>query len=197
MALATGADVALPPASVTKAVTTVFALEKLGPTHRFATRVMRRGPLQAGRLDGDLILAGGGDPTFDTDKMGDLVADLAKAGLREVTGRFIAYAGALPERVAISHDQPDFVGYNPAISGLMLNFNRVNFVWKAANGGYQLAMNAEGARFVPPVNMATMRVVDRERPLFEYQAGDGRDHWSVAAAALVVAKRAWDARRMR
>lgn len=179
-----GADVALPPASVTKAVTTVFALEKLGPTHRFATRVMRRGPLQSGRLDGDLILAGGGDPTFDTDKMGDLVADLAKAGLREVTGRFIAYAGALPERVAISNDQPDFVGYNPSISGLMLNFNRVNFVWKAANGGYQLAMNAEGARFVPPVSMATMRVVDRERPLFEYQAGDGRDHWSVAAAAL-------------
>ncbi len=176
--------VAMPPASVTKAVTTAFALEKLGGDHRFVTRVMRVGSVVSGRLDGDLILAGGGDPTFDTDKMGDLVAALAASGLREVTGRFIAYAGALPERAEIANDQPDFVGYNPAISGLMLNFNRVNFVWKAVNDGYQLAMNAEGARFVPAVSMAKMQVVERDVPLFVYQAGDAQDHWTVARAAL-------------
>lgn len=174
----------MPPASVTKAVTTAFALEKLGVEHRFVTRVMRTGSVVNGRLDGDLILAGGGDPTFDTDKMGDLVAALAASGLREVTGKFIAYAGALPERAEIASDQPDFVGYNPAISGLMLNFNRVNFVWKAVNDGYSLAMNAEGARFVPPVSMARVQVVDRDVPVFAYEAGAARDNWSVARRAL-------------
>jgi serine-type D-Ala-D-Ala carboxypeptidase/endopeptidase (penicillin-binding protein 4) len=181
---ATSETVALPPASVTKAVTTLFALESLGPAFRFATRVMRVGALSQGRLEGDLILAGGGDPTFDTDKMGDLVAALAATGLRKVTGRFVAYAGALPEREAIAWDQPDFVGYNPAISGLTLNFGRVNFVWKAANDGWQTQMNAEGERFVPKVTMATMRIEPRETPKFTYQAGDGQDHWTVAASAL-------------
>ncbi len=181
---AAGEAVEMPPASVTKTVTTAFALEKLGVEHRFVTRVMRVGSVVNGRLDGDLILAGGGDPTFDTDKMGDLVAALAASGLREVTGKFIAYAGALPERAEIATDQPDFVGYNPAISGLMLNFNRVNFVWKSVNDGYSLAMNAEGARFVPPVSMAQVQVVDRDVPVFAYKAGVAQDNWSVARRAL-------------
>ena len=181
---AAGETQEMPPASVTKAVTTAFALEKLGVDHRFVTRVMRTGAVTNGRLDGDLILAGGGDPTFDTDKMGDLVAALAASGLREVTGKFLAYAGALPERAEIANDQPDFVGYNPAISGLMLNFNRVNFVWKAVNDGYALSMNAEGARFVPPVSMARVQVVDRDVPVFAYLPGDAQDRWTVARGAL-------------
>ena len=181
---ASGETVAMPAASVTKAVTTAFALEKLGVEHRFVTRILRTGPVVSGRLDGDLILAGGGDPTFDTDKMGDLVAALAASGLREVTGKFVAYAGALPERDEIATDQPDFVGYNPAISGLMLNFNRVNFVWKAVNDGYSLAMNAEGARFAPVVTMASVQVVDRDVPVFAYEAGAAQDRWSVARGAL-------------
>lgn len=179
-----GADTAMAPASVTKAVTTLFALEKLGLDYRFVTRVMARGTVANGRLDGDLILAGGGDPGLDTDRLGDLVAALAATGLREVTGRLIVYSGALPERLEIAPDQPDYVGYNPAISGINLNYNRVNFVWKAANGGYQLAMNAEGARFVPPVTGITMTTADRDLPLFDHRSEGTRDHWSVSRGAL-------------
>ena len=178
-------DQPLPPASVCKAITALYALEKLGPDHRFATRVLRSGPITDGRLDGDLILAGGGDPTFDTDKMGDLVAALAARGLRQVTGRFLAYAGALPEQDRIAADQPDYVGYNPAVSGLMLNFNRVNFEWKRANGGWSLAMDARGERFVPPVHMAKVRVAARDLPIFAYEPGPpAEDHWTVAETAL-------------
>lgn len=187
---ASGADVAMAPASVTKAVTALFALEKLGASHKFVTRVMRVGKITGGRLDGDLILVGGGDPGFDTDKMGDLVAALAATGLREVSGKFIAYAGALPERFQIAPDQPEFVGYNPAISGLMLNYNRVNFTWKAQNGGYALAMNAEGERFVPPVSMATVKLADRDVPLFAYEGGAG-DTWTVSRGALGEAGSRW------
>ena len=183
------ADVALPPASVCKAVTSLFALETLGVGHRFSTRVMRVGALTDGTIEGDLVLAGGGDPTFDTDKLGDLVAALAASGVRQVTGRFIAYAGALPERDRIAADQPEQVGYNPAISGLMLNFNRVNFEWKRANDEWLIQMNATGERFVPGVKMAKMQVVRREGPLFTYTAGipsaeTALDNWTVAAGAL-------------
>lgn len=178
-------DVLLPPASVCKAVTSLFALEKLGIAHRFTTRVMRVGPVVNGRLAGDLILAGGGDPTFDTDRMGDLVASLALSGLREVSGRFLAYGGALPERDRIAADQPEYVGYNPAMSGLMLNYNRVNFAWKRTGGDWSLAMEARGARFIPSVKMAKVRVAARETPIFAYEPGpDQTDQWTVAESAL-------------
>ena len=179
-----GADQPMAPASVCKAVTSLYALEKLGPAHRFTTRVMRVGAVVDGRLEGDLVLAGGGDPTLDTDSLGDLVAALAATGLREVTGRFLAYGAAIPERERISADQPDHVGYNPAISGLMLNFNRVYFEWKRANGDWALGMDARGERFVPPVHMASARLAKREVPIFTYERGEKEDRWTVAQSAL-------------
>jgi D-alanyl-D-alanine carboxypeptidase/D-alanyl-D-alanine-endopeptidase (penicillin-binding protein 4) len=174
----------LPPASVAKAVTALYALEKLGPSFRFRTRVMRLGTIANGRLEGDLVLVGGGDPNFDTDQMGDLVAALVAAGVREVTGRFLAVEGALPYRFQIAADQPAFLGYNPAISGLMLNYNRVNFEWARAGGGWTLGMDARGERFMPKVAMARAEVVSRELPLFAYSAEAGVDRWTVAAASL-------------
>lgn len=182
---AEGMAEALPPASVAKAVTTLYALEKLGPAHRFETRVMRVGTLVGGRLEGDLVLAGGGDPTLDTDQLGDLVAALAASGLREVTGKFIAHAGALPQIDRISADQPDHVGYNPAISGLILNFNRVHFEWKRAGGDWAVAMDARAERFVPAVQMARMQIKDRDSPLFTYTSEANVDHWTVAGSALI------------
>ena len=174
----------LPPASVAKAITALYALDKLGPEHRFVTRVMAVGEVVAGRLEGDLYLVGGGDPTFDTDKMGDLVALLAAQGIKEVTGRFVACDGALPSRFQIAADQPEFLGYNPAISGLNLNFNRVNFAWKRAGAVWQVTMDARGERFVPPVRMATVELAARETPLFAYRPGEGREQWTVAEPAL-------------
>ncbi len=44
-------------------------------------------------------------------------------------------------------------------------------------------MNAEGARFVPPVNMAQMQLVDRDVPLFAYEAVEGAGSLVGGAAA--------------
>ena len=176
------ADALVPPASVVKAITALYGLDRLGAGHRFKTQVMAVGQVSGDRLDGDLVLVGGGDPTLDSDKLGDLVAALAATGLRRVTGRFLAYAGALPTFERITGDQPVQVGYNPGLSGLGLNFNRVNFEW--TKGGATVAMNARGERFVPGVRMARMRVVDREAPVFGYAGGPGGEEWTVARGAL-------------
>lgn len=175
---------ALPPASVAKTVTALYALEKLGPEHRFVTRLMRVGEVVQGKLQGDLYLVGGGDPNLDTDQLGDLVAALVAAGIAEVTGRFVACDGALPARFQIDAEQPAFLGYNPAISGLNLNYNRVNFEWKRAGAGYSLTMDARGARFAPPVAMADVALAARDLPLFAYAPDGFADHWTVAAPAL-------------
>lgn len=181
---AINADTALPPASVAKAMTTLFALNRLGPSHRFTTRVIGTGPVSGGRLQGDLILVGSGDPTLDTDRLGDLAAALAARGVRDVSGRFLIHAGSVPHLTEIDRDQPDYVGYNPAISGLNLNYNRVNFEWRRGAKGVELSMDARGKRFMPKVAMSRVRAVDRDAPLFAYSRGEGRDDWTVAARAL-------------
>ncbi len=183
------ADAPVPPASVAKTITALYGLERLGPSYRFTTQVMAVGTISGGRLNGDLVLVGGGDPTLDSDKLGDLVASLARTGLKSVTGRFLAYAGALPSFDRIADDQPVQVGYNPGLSGLSLNYNRVNFEW--TKGGATLSMNARGERYVPGVKMARMQVVDRETPLFAYSKGPGVEDWSVARPALGSAGSRW------
>jgi D-alanyl-D-alanine carboxypeptidase/D-alanyl-D-alanine-endopeptidase (penicillin-binding protein 4) len=174
----------LAPASTAKTITTLYALETLGAGFKFVTRLLATGPISGGRVQGDLILAGGGDPTLSTDGLADLAAALAQQGLRGVTGRFLVWGGALPYAADIADDQPVHVGYNPSISGLILNYNRVHFEWKRAKGGYALGMDARSARFVPKVFSADVAAVPRERPLFDYRQSDGKEHWTVAAAAL-------------
>lgn len=175
---------ALPPASVAKTVTALYGLDRLGPGYRFTTRVLATGPVVGGMVQGDLALVGGGDPTLSTDDLGDLVARLAAMGLRGATGQFVVFADHLPQIDRLDDEQPVYAGYNPALSGLNLNFNRVYFEWARAGGDWQLGMDARGARFVPPVQMATVRVVQREAPLFTYDAGSRSDAWTVAAGAL-------------
>jgi serine-type D-Ala-D-Ala carboxypeptidase/endopeptidase (penicillin-binding protein 4) len=177
-------DLMLPPASVAKAVTALYALEKLRAGFQFQTKVLATGPVRNGIIEGDLILSGGGDPTLQTDQLGDLVARLAQRGVKGVKGRFLYWDRALPRLEGISADQPDHVGYNAAISGLNLNFNRVHFEWKRAGSDWTVAVDARGERFLPAVGMVRVGVDQRQSPLFTYRKGDTEEDWTVASAAL-------------
>ncbi len=175
---------ALPPASVTKTMTALYALNTLGPNHRYRTRIVGTGALNNGILQGDLILAGGGDPLLDTTMLAKLAGQLKAAGVREVRGAFKVYDGALPTIASIDPDQPDHVGYNPTISGMALNFNRVHFEWKRAGNGYAVAMDARTKEYRPDVSMAKMKVINRQLPVYTYEDRNGVDNWTVASKAL-------------
>ncbi|MDU8927471.1 D-alanyl-D-alanine carboxypeptidase/D-alanyl-D-alanine-endopeptidase [Alisedimentitalea sp. MJ-SS2] len=177
-------DQAQPPASVTKAVTALYALDALGPGHRFVTRLMANGPVQGGVLKGDLVLMGGGDPTLDTNVMAGLAAKLKAAGVQRVSGQFKVWGGALPSIRQIDKSQPDHVGYNPALSGISLNYNRVHFEWKRGSNGWSTVMDARSDKYRPAVSMARMRVVNRSLPVYTYTETNGQDHWTVASKAL-------------
>lgn len=174
----------MPPASTAKAITSLYALEHLGAGYRFATRVIATGPVQGGKVAGDLVLAGGGDPTLTTDGLAELAAALAKQGVRGVEGRFRVWGGALPYIREIDRDQPEWVGYNPAVGGLNLNFNRVNFTWKRQGKDYAVGMNAEDRRFVPQVNVARVSLSERDLPVYAYDEKGGFEDWSVSRQAL-------------
>ncbi len=182
---------ARPPASVTKAVTALYAIEALGGDYRFKTTVYGTAPIVNGALDGDLILAGGGNPNLLTDDLYALSETLKATGLKEVTGKFLVWGGALPGVEEIDDTQLDHLGYNPAVSGLNLNFNRVHFEWKREGSSYAVAMDARSETLRPPVSIARMRLADRSSPVYAYQDGGGVDQWTVARGALGKAGSRW------
>ena len=81
------------PASTAKLFTAAASLATLGPAYRFSTRLLSRGTIRNGRLDGDLILYGTGDPTLGTsssDWAPQLASQLYARGIRQVQGDLVA-----------------------------------------------------------------------------------------------------------
>ncbi|RPE67427.1 D-alanyl-D-alanine carboxypeptidase/D-alanyl-D-alanine-endopeptidase (penicillin-binding protein 4) [Pacificibacter maritimus] len=174
----------LPPASVAKVITALYALEHLGPDFVFSTEIIATGPLVDGKIQGDLILKGSGDPTLDSDMLGTLAGTLVAQGIIGITGDFYVDGTALPRIELIDTEQTEYAGYNPTITGLNVNYNRVHFEWKKQSNGFDLKMDARAKTFAPPVKIASMRVVDRGLPVFDHVAGQERDDWTVAQSAL-------------
>jgi D-alanyl-D-alanine carboxypeptidase/D-alanyl-D-alanine-endopeptidase (penicillin-binding protein 4) len=172
------------PASVAKAITALYAMDVLGPDHRFVTKVVATGGVADGVVQGDLVLVGGCDPTTDTRALAALASAVKEAGIREVKGSFRVYEGPVVSVAAIDPEQPDHVSYSPAVSGIALNFNRVHFEWKRGGNGYTVTMDARAGRYRPEVEVATMEVVKRRAPIYTYSGRDGRDDWTVASGAL-------------
>ena len=80
----------LSPASVTKSYLAAAALDRWGPQHRFATRLVSEARLgDDGVLRGDLVLDGGGDPALTTEDLWRLVQRLHQAGVQGVEGRLM------------------------------------------------------------------------------------------------------------
>ncbi|MEX3314239.1 D-alanyl-D-alanine carboxypeptidase/D-alanyl-D-alanine-endopeptidase [Sulfitobacter sp. PS-8MA] len=181
---AANANMGIPPASSAKAITALYALDVLGPEHVFETQLIATGEIVDGVVQGDLILAGGGDPTLDSDNLGVMAEKLKAAGITGVTGGFKVYQGIYPLAPVIDPEQPDQVGYNPGLSGIALNYNRVHFEWERGSDGYDVTMEGRSLRYRPAVRIATMEVVDRRGPVYTYEDKAGRDVWTVAKGAL-------------
>lgn len=136
------------PGSTTKVVTMSTALETLGPDHRFRTRVYRTGPVQAGIVQGDLVLVASGDPNLSgrarddgtyafndmdhsyggqplpTDPLTTLRAmakQVAARGITGITGQVIVDASLFPE------DGRE-LGTAIALSPLVVNDNVIDLV---------------------------------------------------------------------
>ena len=81
------ADRPLIPASVNKLFTTATALNLFGPGERIKTTALARVPLdEDGVLKGNLYLKGGGDPSLNATRLGELADALVDAGLTRVNG---------------------------------------------------------------------------------------------------------------
>jgi D-alanyl-D-alanine carboxypeptidase/D-alanyl-D-alanine-endopeptidase (penicillin-binding protein 4) len=84
-------------ASNTKLFTTAAALLKLGADYEFRTTLIANGPVQDGVLQGDLVVVGGGDPSFSgrvykKDLMTvprEFAQAIQAAGIRQISGDLV------------------------------------------------------------------------------------------------------------
>lgn len=162
------------PASTMKALTALFALARLGQGYRFRTRVLVAGDM--------LVLAGGGDPVLSSDGLASLAADLVASG-QPAPARFAVWGGALPRLAEIAPEQADHLAYNPALSGMILNFNRVHLGWRRAGGALQMSLEARASANSPRAYTISAAPGD-QRDLFTYRAEPQREYWTVSRAAM-------------
>lgn len=118
------------PASTTKTATMLAALQILGQDYRFETPLLVSGEVREGVLRGNLYLRGGGDPTLTTDDLREFVTALRGAGISRVAGSFLFDDTLLARTTQIDARQPLAVSYNPGVSALTLNYNRVLLRWQ-------------------------------------------------------------------
>jgi serine-type D-Ala-D-Ala carboxypeptidase/endopeptidase (penicillin-binding protein 4) len=133
------ADEVMNVASNVKLVTTAAALSTLGPTYRFHTSFLvgKTTKINAGTVEGDLILRGGGDPTLDPQGVYELVRLLELAGVRRVTGSLIIDDGFFDGAVlppAFEQKRED-AAFRAPVSGASLNYNAVGVYVQPASAG--------------------------------------------------------------
>jgi D-alanyl-D-alanine carboxypeptidase/D-alanyl-D-alanine-endopeptidase (penicillin-binding protein 4) len=131
------------PASTAKLFSSALALERLGAEHRFLTTVTAsQAPDASGRVEGDLALVGGGDPTLSARALPynqgasagnplraveDLADQVVARGVRRIEGNVVGDDTVYPwEPYAGGRAQEDALWeYGAPVSALSINENRL------------------------------------------------------------------------
>jgi D-alanyl-D-alanine carboxypeptidase/D-alanyl-D-alanine-endopeptidase (penicillin-binding protein 4) len=117
------------PASTIKLLTTWASLEELGPSYHWTTRAFATAPVVDGRLAGDLVIQGGGDPYMSADRWWRFARELRNTGLKRIDGDIVLDRSlyALQEREADEFDGRGDRVYNVVPDALLVNFQAAEF----------------------------------------------------------------------
>jgi D-alanyl-D-alanine carboxypeptidase/D-alanyl-D-alanine-endopeptidase (penicillin-binding protein 4) len=126
--LSLNADRAINPASTMKLLTTIAALETLGPAYRWKTEAYLDGKLENGVLQGNLVFKGYGDPKLTVEQFWLWLHELRQRGLREIRGDIVLdhsyFEAVRQDPAAFDHDPTR--AYNVGTNALLLNFNALH-----------------------------------------------------------------------
>jgi serine-type D-Ala-D-Ala carboxypeptidase/endopeptidase (penicillin-binding protein 4) len=168
--------VAMQPGSTMKLVTSVVALDLLGPNHRGHTELRSAASLDNGRLHGDLALVGGADPELGLPQLWALLLDLRQRGVQHIEGdllldRSLFRPARFDQNLPPFDEAPEFP-YNVIPDALFVNGNLLPFEMSAQPDGSVRASS------VPPLPglafTSTMTLNDK-------RCTDWDDDWLPAA----------------
>lgn len=173
------------PASNMKILTLAAAAERLGWDFTFETRLLAGGPIQGGVLNGDLIVAAGGDPTingrggssrrvFET-----WAARLREAGVTAITGRVVGDGRAFGlEGLGHGWAWDDLAaGYAAPASALQYNENVVEAVIRpgaAAGAPAAVELRPGASGLTADTTVITSAAGERASVSIERLPGSGR-----------------------
>ena len=168
------AQVAMQPASTMKLVTSIVALDRLGPNHRGHTELRSAAALAGGTLLGDLVLKGGADPELGVPQFWALLLDLRQAGVTHIAGNLLVDRSLFrPARFDLGlppfDESPEFP-YNVIPDALLLAGNLLPLEIRAGPTGVDAAV-------VPPLPGLE---VSSAMTLGERACSDWDDDWKPA-----------------
>jgi serine-type D-Ala-D-Ala carboxypeptidase/endopeptidase (penicillin-binding protein 4) len=120
------------PASVAKLLTTLVALDTLGPSYRWRTEVYLQGDVVGGKLAGNLLLKGYGDPFLVTERVWQMLRQIRQSGIQHIEGDLLlddSYFSVDASDPAEFDGEP-LRAYNVQPNALLTNFKVVRYVFE-------------------------------------------------------------------
>ncbi len=165
------------PASTLKVLTSLVALERLGPAYRGRTELRTGAAITDGVLAGDLALRGMGDVDFDWQALERMLQVLLLQGVREIRGDFVLdltfFKPARTDLGVPPFDEAPEFRYNVIPDALMLNSNLMQLTLVSNANQVRVAM-------LPPLENV---VVEPEMKIAPRDCEDWEDGWVIPAVA--------------
>lgn len=177
-------QIGLPTASTLKVITSITALDILGPEYRYQTTLYYTGEIDSlGTLQGDIVIQGSGDPTLGSDRYPEqreqhLLAKwsqtIKNAGIHQINGRIIG-----DDRLYVGNDIPGGwiwtdIGnyYGAGISALNWRENKtgVNFRTSAIGQATPISNITHDISYLSVVNQVTTGAKGSGDNVYAYSA---------------------------
>jgi serine-type D-Ala-D-Ala carboxypeptidase/endopeptidase (penicillin-binding protein 4) len=158
------AEVPLQPASTMKVVTSIVALDTLGPAFRARAELVTSAPIVDGVLKGDLVLRGYGNPDFEWEDFRRMLLSLREAGggkaIQRVAGNFIVDRQFFsPSRLDVGvspfDETPEF-RYNVIPDATLINTNLLRFDIETDASGFRIRTTPalDGVKLISNMSLA-------------------------------------------
>ncbi|HSW03836.1 D-alanyl-D-alanine carboxypeptidase/D-alanyl-D-alanine endopeptidase [Aquabacterium sp.] len=164
-------DRPMQPGSTMKLVTSVVALDRLGPNHRGFTELFITAAPQQSVLPGDLVLRGGADPELGLPQLWQLLAELRWSGVQEIGGDIVLdrslFRPARPDQGVPPFDEAPEFPYNVVPDALTINGSLMGLELRADDVIVQ-------ARLLPPLDGI---VLDNQLALNDRACSEWDEDW--------------------
>lgn len=133
------------PASVEKMVTTLAALDILGPAYTWQTETHVIGDIEGGTLHGDLLLKGFGDPYLVTERFWLLIQRLRRAGISDIDGSLLIDDSYFDvgDYDPGAFDHEPLRAYNVAPNAMLTNFKVVRYRFEPGESANDVSVSIE------------------------------------------------------
>ena len=171
--LAHRANEPMQPASTLKTLTSIVALERLGPSYRGKTELRSAAELTAGTLTGDVVLRGLGDPDFDWQALQGMLQSLRFSGVHVINGDLVLdrsyFQPSRPDADVPPFDESPEFRYNLIPDALLLNSNLLRLEIVSDESGMRVGVT-------PALDRVS---VHSEMKIVDTPCADWEDFWTL------------------